>query len=53
MGISEHLHRKDRFRKFLRDRFFLRFHMFLILTGTALAGLLATKLLLIFMSKAC
>lgn len=35
-----------RFTGWLRDRFFLRFHMSLILAGTFLAGLLATKILL-------
>lgn len=48
MDISGQLQRKERFKRFLKDRFSLRFHMFLILTGTALAGLLATKVLLLF-----
>lgn len=51
MDISEHMERKNRFGRFLGDRFFLRFHMFLILTATALAGLLATKILLMLHVK--
>ena len=35
------------FMRHIRERFFLRFHMSLILLATALAGLLASKLLLI------
>lgn len=38
--------RKKRFVQVLKERLFLRFHMSLILVGTALAGLLVTKLLL-------
>ena len=34
------------FRDYFRKRFFLRLHMFLILTATALTGLLASKALL-------
>jgi len=40
--------KKKRFREFIQKKLFLRLHMFLILTGTFLAGLLATKLLLVF-----
>lgn len=39
--------RKYRFANALKDRLFLRFHMSLILIGTALVGLLASKVLLI------
>lgn len=38
--------RKSRFVRVLKERLFLRFHMSLILVGTALIGLLASKLLL-------
>lgn len=39
--------RKKHFVRILEERLFLRFHMSLILTGTALVGLLASKILLI------
>ncbi len=39
--------RKNNFVRILKERLFLRFHMSLIIIGTALAGLLASKLLLI------
>ncbi len=39
--------RKNYFVRILKERLFLRFHMSLILVGTALAGLLASKLLLL------
>ena len=35
--------RKKHFVRILEERLFLRFHMSLILTGTALVGLLASK----------
>lgn len=38
---------RERLKRFLEKRFSLRFHMFMILTGTFFAGLLASKLLLI------
>lgn len=38
----------NKFRILIKERFFLRFHMSLILAGTFLFGLLVTKLLLIF-----
>lgn len=37
------MNRRNKFRTFLKERFFLRFHMSLILLGTAFSGLLATK----------
>lgn len=37
---------RDRFIRWIRDRFLLRFHMAFILLGTFVAGLLATKILL-------
>jgi len=40
--------RKTHYVQALKERLFLRFHMSLILTGTALVGLLASKVLLIF-----
>jgi len=40
--------KKKRFREFIQKKLFLRLHMVLILTGTFLTGLLATKLLLVF-----
>lgn len=46
MEITRRLRRKEKFTKFLRERFFLRFHMSLILTGTALSGLIASWALL-------
>ncbi len=39
--------RVRRFMRHIKERFFLRFHMSLILLGTALSGLIASKLLLI------
>lgn len=39
--------RKNHFVRILKERLFLRFHMSLILIGTALTGLLASKILLI------
>ncbi len=39
--------RMRRFMRSIKERFFLRFHMSLILLGTALSGLIASKLLLI------
>ncbi len=39
--------RKNHFVRILKERLFLRFHMSLILIGTALVGLLASKILLI------
>jgi hypothetical protein len=51
MNIKGQLQKKDRFGRFLKDRFFLRFHMLLILTATALSGLLATKVLLLLHVK--
>lgn len=41
------LAKKSRIIRFLKERLFLRFHMSLILFGTFLAGLLASKLLLV------
>jgi len=46
MEITKQLRRRERFTRFLKERFFLRFHMSLILTGTALSGLLASWALL-------
>lgn len=46
MEITKQLRRRERFVKFLRERFFLRFHMSLILTGTALSGLVVSWALL-------
>lgn len=51
MNITANIRRKDRLRKFLSKRLFLRFHMFLILSGTFFSGLLATKLLLLLHVK--
>lgn len=48
MDIGTHSQRRDRLRRFLAERLFLRFHMFLILMGTFLSGLLVSKILLIF-----
>ncbi len=47
MGIGALLEKKNRFKEFLRKRFSLRLHMFLILTATFLSGLLTTKILLL------
>lgn len=47
MGIVALLEKKNRFKEFLKKRFSLRLHMFLILTATFLSGLLATKILLL------
>jgi hypothetical protein len=46
MEITRRLRKKENFTKFLKERFFLRFHMSLILTGTALSGLIASWALL-------
>ncbi len=46
MEITKQLRRRERFTRFLRERFFLRFHMSLILTGTALSGLIVSWALL-------
>ena len=51
MDMAANIKRKDRFKKLLSDRLFLRFHMFLILSGTFFAGLLATKILLLLHVK--
>jgi hypothetical protein len=51
MDITAIIRRKDRLRKFLSERLFLRFHMFLILSGTFFSGLLATKILLLLHVK--
>ncbi len=40
--------RKEKFRNFLKHRLFLRFHMSLILLGTAAAGLVAAKILYLY-----
>jgi hypothetical protein len=45
-GINENT-LKQRFAKKIKERFFLRFHMVLILVATILCGLLASKLLLL------
>lgn len=47
----KHLAKKHKFLKRIKERFFLRFHMSLILIATALSGLLATKLLLLLNVK--
>jgi hypothetical protein len=44
MGVRPRISRK-RVASWLKDRFFLRLHMFWILTGTFLGGLLTTKVL--------
>ncbi|MBI5632560.1 MAG: hypothetical protein HZA15_03680 [Nitrospirae bacterium] len=46
MEITRQLRRRERFTRFLKERFFLRFHMSLILIGTALSGLLVSWALL-------
>lgn len=46
MGIAGRLRMKERFTRVLRERFFLRFHMSLILTCTALTGLIVSWALL-------
>ncbi len=47
----KYLSKKHQFIRRIEERFFLRFHMSLILTATALSGLLATKVLLFFNVK--
>jgi hypothetical protein len=44
--MIKRLANKNRFIRFLKERFFLRFHMSLILFGTFLTGLLVTKIFL-------
>lgn len=43
--------KRHRFTTYIKERFFLRFHMSLILTATALSGLLVTKILLLLNVK--
>lgn len=43
----KHIMKRHKFTSYIEERFFLRFHMSLILTATALSGLLATKVLLL------
>ncbi len=44
--FRDSLFRRERFLRRIRERFFVRFHMALILVATALSGLLASKVLL-------
>jgi len=46
MEITKRLLWRERLTRFLKERFFLRFHMSLILTGTALSGLIVSWALL-------
>ncbi|MBI5846855.1 MAG: hypothetical protein HZB31_02740 [Nitrospirae bacterium] len=46
MKITGRLRGREKFVRFLRERFFLRFHMSLILAGTALSGLIVSWALL-------
>lgn len=47
----KHIMKRHKFTTYIKERFFLRFHMSLILTATALSGLLATKVLLLLNVK--
>jgi hypothetical protein len=46
MDNKQDLPKKEKFSKLLKERFFLRFHMSLILSGTALSGLIVSWALL-------